>query len=495
VNSQLKKSKPTNRGRVLASAALFRFRNYFSAYYRFIKLDNNTQDMKNHSSLNRSKPGDAIARCAMASAFAVLLLSALPNSSAMSCGRNHACFIKTTGQMLCRYVSLPLLALAFIVSGKVVGRCRSDSTLVVAYPACPSYSSNHRPEFMNYVRYLVCVIANVLVASKGLVLFLRCRGWNVSGQIAVPKNLSWKKVAAGAAFTCGITNRSALRCWGYDAYKQASPPKGLQWKFIAAGENHAMGITRQGMLQLWGNNDRGQLNLPMRPPQYGDSWHSACGGASHSCALTKKGGLYCSGSNLFGQATVPQLGVGWTWKSITCGNYFSCGLVYIADQNKTVIRCFGSDSRGQTIVPPIDSGSASWYQVDAGDDFTCAIGDGIYRRMQVQCWGDNQVGFCDYFGRIHVFREFFPTSLKHLTVLCHFISIQTGELTYPRGVTLVGHHTYVSSGGGFACMYSNINKNKPVPGKPIPVTGVQCWGDNRYRQHLNNGGKFYATLP
>jgi alpha-tubulin suppressor-like RCC1 family protein len=111
-----------------------------------------------------------------------------------------------------------------------------------------------------------------------------CWGRNVEGQLGignfdvrslVPVSVStgqtFTSVAAGNAYTCGLTNDNKSYCWGDNTYYQlgsdvynevrvTEPVSGdKEFVLITAGNNHACGKDVYGQSYCWGYNYWGQL--------------------------------------------------------------------------------------------------------------------------------------------------------------------------------------------------------------------------------------------
>lgn len=247
----------------------------------------------------------------------------------------------------------------------------------------------------------------------------RCWGRNYFNE-ATPPTSTFKAVATGAVFSCGIkVVDSTIQCWGYNGANETMPPAG-QYLEITAGSRHACAIsdatTRDAV--CWGLNEDNRLAAPtgvkFRASLDGTSGHIAAG-AAHTCGIKDVDGtVVCWGFYSDappGNPAFKKLSAGFAH---TCGikddNTVLCWPAGIPDGRSTVpsdlgtvkqiatlgshtcaitsaekLRCWGSDVHGES------SGFVStdtFSYVSTGWYYTCALkGDGI-----VGCFGENSHG-------------------------------------------------------------------------------------------------------
>ena len=181
-----------------------------------------------------------------------------------------------------------------------------------------------------------------------------------STAVPVAGGLTFRKVSAGAAFTCGITTDGAAYCWGRNDWQQlgvsgiaSSPtplavPGGHRFTDISSGLYRACGVTTGGEIVCWG------LNRPVERP-YASSggvvFRSVSTGLNHTCALATNGAAYCFGGSDNGE--------------------------------------LGNGSMTSSVDPVAVSGGLSFSQISVGTDHSCGVQSGT---GYVYCWGSRSLG-------------------------------------------------------------------------------------------------------
>lgn len=240
---------------------------------------------------------------------------------------------------------------------------------------------------------------------------VRCWGANYSGQLAqgtteaigdepgetpppvdLGAGVRATSLAAGADFTCAITDLGAVRCWGVNGsgvvvngtaggaigdLPGESPSvielgPGRTATALAVGHGHACVITDLGEVRCWGRNEAGQLgqghtdaigDQPGEGPVAvdlgaGRTAVAVSASFSNTCAITDLGELRCWGANLDGQlgqgdrdpigdsgsetTGAIDLGTGRKATAVTMGTYHVC-----AATGDGAIRCWGRNDSGQ----------------------------------------------------------------------------------------------------------------------------------------------------
>ncbi len=192
----------------------------------------------------------------------------------------------------------------------------------------------------------------------------------------------WAKIAAGQAHTCGIprfdpndASSQLPRCWGLNTSGQVGNnhtsgsggqqvpakvivPAGVLFdsSTITTGAVHSCAIeaassTTPGTAWCWGGNGSGQLgsgavgnaidSVPTAVvPPSGVTWARIYAGTYHTCAISTAGAAYCWGRNDYGQlgggsalgfntgtVTPVQVAGGLTFRSLSVGELYTCGVV------------------------------------------------------------------------------------------------------------------------------------------------------------------------
>jgi alpha-tubulin suppressor-like RCC1 family protein len=207
---------------------------------------------------------------------------------------------------------------------------------------------------------------------------------------------SFYTLAAGGAHTCAMTNTGKAYCWGLNSNKEIGDNTtinrlkptavtltnltgGETFKRLALGAAHSCGISQTGQAYCWGDDGLGQMGNTTTPGT--DQWipeavtqtavtaaegsgasltHIAAG-AYHTCGITGAGNIYCWGKNALGQlgdnttttrttpvaASLSQLTTdasGQTFRALplSLGYAHSCALTTLGK-----VFCWGSDTNGQ----------------------------------------------------------------------------------------------------------------------------------------------------
>jgi alpha-tubulin suppressor-like RCC1 family protein len=87
----------------------------------------------------------------------------------------------------------------------------------------------------------------------------------------VQADVRFTSLAAGSAFTCGVTTSGDAYCWGTNSEGQTGSGAGAdaplpgfisspaKFVLVTAGKEHACGLTTEHEAFCWGSNAQGQL--------------------------------------------------------------------------------------------------------------------------------------------------------------------------------------------------------------------------------------------
>lgn len=186
--------------------------------------------------------------------------------------------------------------------------------------------------------------ACALVASPAqsrIGALVSCWGSNERGQLElVPADL-FVQIAAGAYFTCGVTETMALKCWGsVPQLLRLHPHADVKFIQASVGDGFVCGITSGRGVRCFGDDSHGPITTAPSDASY---LQVSC--AAHACcALRSNGSAVCWGwgsASLLAQAPAAtqflqlSVGVGGT----------ACGITVDSD-----LRCWGTIVRR---APPV----------------------------------------------------------------------------------------------------------------------------------------------
>jgi serine/threonine protein kinase/alpha-tubulin suppressor-like RCC1 family protein/uncharacterized protein YjdB len=237
---------------------------------------------------------------------------------------------------------------------------------------------------------------------------------------APARTLPRRDVAAGGAFSCGITDEGTAVCWGSNTAGQTGEagagaratnpvvvPSTRGLTSVVAGDAHACGLTESGGAVCWGSNAKGQLGAGRTsgPPTPGAvkgnlTFTALAAGAQHTCGLTASGAAWCWGDNNRGQlgegstrgANVPQrVKSDAKFKFLAAGSSHTCGLTQTGQ-----VWCWGDGFSGQlgrgtreTVEEPVQANlDGRAIALAAAGEHTCALLQG----GSAFCWGANKAG-------------------------------------------------------------------------------------------------------
>jgi len=231
---------------------------------------------------------------------------------------------------------------------------------------------------------------------------------------------NWKQVSAGYFYTAAIKTDGTLWTFGQgrspfvpstrtgnlgvnDTTNRPTPVTtfagGTDWKQVACGGHHTAAIKTDGSLWIWGANDNGQLgindgNVPRLTPVTtfagGNTWKSISCGDFYTAAIKTDGSLWVWGYNDRGKlgtndennrsTPVTTFAGGNDWKQVSCGEGHTSAI-----KTDGTLWIWGNQSQGELGInvggpfqgrkTPVTTftGGTTWKQVTCGSQFTAAI--------------------------------------------------------------------------------------------------------------------------
>lgn len=228
---------------------------------------------------------------------------------------------------------------------------------------------------------------------------------------------SFRQLAAGEDFACGVALTGAAYCWGWNVWGQlgsgdtvevhTTPTAvvgGIEFGSLTAGYAHACGVSVEGKAHCWGRDlsgvlghgsDAGITRTPL--PVVGDlEFTMLSAGLFHTCGLTVQGDAYCWGSNGDGELGDASVGEtvsrqpvrvagGHRWTQLDAGPYHTCAVT-----SENAAYCWGAEwgifksTSGRFTAEPFPvPGDHEFASVSAGFMATC----GVRTDGELLCWG------------------------------------------------------------------------------------------------------------
>jgi alpha-tubulin suppressor-like RCC1 family protein len=265
-----------------------------------------------------------------------------------------------------------------------------------------------------------------------------CWGWNDLGMlgdgtrvdrsrpVAVKGGLLFRQIRGGSHHTCGVTTTDKAYCWGRNqtgelgigvirGYRLVPKPVagGLSFRRVIAGGAHTCGLTTGGRAYCWGNGNVGQLgngetvfSRPAPSPVLGGlTFTQVVAGYAHSCGVTTGKRAYCWGDNREGKLgdgtdsdmrLVPRpVAGGLLFKGVSTLGHHTCGV-----STEQQAWCWGFNNYGQVgVQSSFPFRVASPVRVPGGITFS-SIGGGLAASHTcgltpggaAYCWGGNYSG-------------------------------------------------------------------------------------------------------
>ncbi len=189
-------------------------------------------------------------------------------------------------------------------------------------------------------------------------------------EAVVADGRTWRILAAGQQFVCGLDSEDAGWCWGradngrlpgWDAGAWSSLP--VRAPALDRAERLSLGtvhgcLVRSGQLYCWGNDADDVVGAgggvyvdPVVVDVSGTRVRQVSAGRAHTCAVTEDGALWCWGRNAYGElgvgdtqrrSTPARVAAGPRWRTVAAGSYFTCAI-----DISGALWCWGRNDRGQ----------------------------------------------------------------------------------------------------------------------------------------------------
>lgn len=206
---------------------------------------------------------------------------------------------------------------------------------------------------------------------------------NRSAPVLVAGGRTFQSLAAGTGFTCGITTSGAAYCWGYNQRGQlgdgtttsrfvpVAVSGAVSFAKVSAGYDHVCGLDSADAAYCWGANKFYlSTQSPVLSGKLGDGTAIdrltpvqvlgglkfagvSAGTPAHTCGVTTSNVAYCWGYRFLGslgngsddntgQLTPTSVSGGLAFRSVSAGEFFSCGVT-----TSNAAYCWGSNAYGK----------------------------------------------------------------------------------------------------------------------------------------------------
>ncbi|TXD38021.1 hypothetical protein FRC98_03730 [Lujinxingia vulgaris] len=325
---------------------------------------------------------------------------------------------------------------------------------------------------------------------------LRAQVGEVEAELAVEVYFEWRDVAAGGAFSCGLSQVGQAYCWGLNTRGQLgdgtldgrAEPRAVQgelrFESLSAGRTFVCGRSPGGATYCWGGNGAGQAGV----------------------ARTQETARVLEPTQLMQRAEGVEEAE--ALAMLDSGAAYSCGVV--ANSGRVV--CWGINDEGQIARAPTGGsgdffdtptpvGDASFMAsvVGAAQSMACAQSEG----GEVVCWGSQDVMNLEFRENVgNIITE--PVALESTVSFAmmeggtrHFCGLTAAGELYCWGINSNGE---LASGDGndqktpnLADTASRYVELAVGASHGCAITDdrarLECWGANDQRQVSEGGGK------
>ncbi|WP_230470413.1 Ig-like domain-containing protein [Lujinxingia vulgaris] len=324
---------------------------------------------------------------------------------------------------------------------------------------------------------------------------LRAQVVDVEAELAIEVYFAWKDVAAGGAFSCGLSEVGEAYCWGVNTRGQLgdgtlegrAEPRAVQgelrFETLSAGLNFVCGLSTAGETYCWGGNGAGQAGV----------------------ARTQETARVPVPTRLVRRAPTDEEDV--MLEMLDASAAYTCGVV----ASSQGVMCWGANDEGQigqapgdAIDTPTPVGDASFSaeRVATAHAMTCAQRD----TGEVACWGSQDVmklAFREDVGNIVTSPVALATEVRFEVMAGgerHFCGLTADGELYCWGINSNGE---LASGDGndqgapqladtasrYAALAVGTHHGCAITGDRAQL---ECWGANDQRQVSEGGGKAEA---
>ena len=278
--------------------------------------------------------------------------------TAISAGQDHACAIRTSGEIACWGANGVLILNPF------TGESHTETT-----------GESDAPEGS----FTAVAAGNThTCAIRGHDGAIQCWGSNTNGSTSPPATAAnYTAIGVGWGHGCAIRDTGEIDCWGNDHNGQTDAPEG-RFTAISVGWGHTCAIRAgSGAIDCWGDNgyrtwdpeteeeayvETGQSDAPE------GSFIAVSGGRTSTCAIRAgSGAIDCWGD--FAEADVPD----GRYVAISHVNNHTCAI-----RDTGEVKCWGFDIYGEADAP-----EGRFTAVGVGYGYSCAIRES----GEIVCWG------------------------------------------------------------------------------------------------------------
>ncbi|WP_419854249.1 hypothetical protein [Candidatus Poriferisodalis sp.] len=308
-----------------------------------------------------------------------------------------------------------------------------------------------------------------------------------------PQGARYSAIALGSRHSCGLRADGTPECWGYggdgrltppttahgveetdDAdYEPTTEPSPLTFKDIAAGSSFTCGLTRDGLVACWGDLGGAQPPEDVR----GQEFASITAVGNYVCVERPNGSTRCWGSGRFRRSLDNDAG----FIEVSANEELTCGR-----RTDGTVQCWGGEYQD---LPSNTPERLSFTSLTTGSSFACGRTEvGTQRCWSLDAERDVPVGATD-----EDIVQFSDSG--HL--LCALGS--AGEVTCSDrsdgGETMPRGGDYVQVATGAVSEYWRGERRHVGHACAVDTSGsIRCWGDNSVDQSTPPAGNDFVKV-